>query len=135
MFRLVGDNIHIWCIGQTESVRLSFFDTELEHIHRFVQGVRQEEHSLCIIPAREMVLSKPRMSRLKGQLAKYVRKNNRGRELFRQVSTNLQDGLWFPGAEDYLPPFDLESPISNTRHSQILCIEPNKCANLGRMAF
>ncbi len=52
MFRLTGDNIHIWCVGHAESVRLSFFDTELEHIHRFVDGIRQEEKTLSIVPAR-----------------------------------------------------------------------------------
>ena len=128
IFRHTGDNIHIWGVGESEPIRLSFFDTELEHIHRFRDGNRISESQITILPAREMALSPDRLQTLKRNLVQYVRKHGRGRELFRQISGNFQDGIWFPGAEDYLPSLcKLVNPALTMSDASLLFINPSKC--------
>ena len=128
IFRHTGDNLHIWGVGESEPIRLSFFDTELEHIHRFRDGNRISESQITILPAREMALSPDRLQTLKRNLVQYVRKHGRGRELFRQISGNFQDGIWFPGAEDYLPSLcKLVNPSLIMSDARLLFINPSKC--------
>ncbi len=127
MFRVNGDSIHIWCIGEPEPVRLTFFDDELEHIHRFRDNNRMTESSLSILPARELVLTPNRFQQLKRNLTRFVQEHRRGRETFRQITGNLQDGIWFSGVEDYLShAFDLESPIAGLTSQQIILLEPKR---------
>ena len=111
MFKVTGESIHIWCIGETEPVRLNFFDNELEHIHRFIDNKRLSETRIDILPARELILTDNRLELVKRKMTQFIRVQKRGRETYRQVIGNLQDGIWFPGAEDYLPyTFTLQHP-------------------------
>ena len=128
MFKLLGDTIHIWPIGETEPIRLSFFDEELEHIHRFVDDTRHSQHTIDILPARELVLQPKQFQHLKTNMMQFVRSHNRGRETFRQITGNLQDGIWFPGAEDYLAyAFDLQSPIQSLSSQSLIVLNPEAC--------
>ena len=128
MFKVLGDTIHIWPIGETEPVRLSFFDDELEHIHRFVDGARLSQQTICILPARELVLEPKQFRKLKTGMMQFVRRHNRGRETFRQITGNLQDGIWFPGAEDYLAyAFDLLSPVHDLPANSLIVYHPKEC--------
>lgn len=128
MFKQIGDTIHIWCIGETEPVRLTFFDEELEHIHRFVDGERLSQTCIEILPARELVLEPTQLRNLKTGMMRFIRKEGRGRETFRQITGNLQDGIWFPGAEDYLAyAFDLTSPIAELSEQSLIILDPPKC--------
>ena len=128
MFKLLGDTIHIWPIGETEPVRLSFFDDELEHIHRFVDDTRLSQDTIAILPARELVLHPKQFRNLKTGMMQFVRRNERGRETFRQITGNLQDGIWFPGAEDYLAyAFDLVSPVQEQPAQSLIVYHPQEC--------
>ena len=58
----------------------------------------------------------------------FVRTNGRGRETFRQITGNLQDGIWFPGAEDYLAyAFDLRSIIHTLTKQSLIVYHPDEC--------
>ena len=128
MFKQLGDTIHIWCIGENEPVRLTFFDEELEHIHRFIDGERLSQTCIAIFPARELVLEPTQLRNLKTGMMRFIRKEGRGRETFRQITGNLQDGIWFPGAEDYLAyAFDLLSPIVELTEQSLIILDPPKC--------
>ena len=128
MFKLLGDTIHIWPIGETEPIRLSFFDEELEHIHRFVDDTRYSQQTIDILPARELVLQPKQFQHLKTNMMQFVRSHNRGRETFRQITGNLHDGIWFPGAEDYLSyAFDLQSPIQSLPSQSLIVVNPTGC--------
>ena len=52
-----GDSIRIWGVGEEYPVRLSFFDTELEAIHRFLGNERQSLEQMTLLPAREIVIN------------------------------------------------------------------------------
>ena len=122
---MLGDTIHIWPIGETEPVRLSFFDDELEHIHRFIDDKRESQRTIDILPARELVLEPKQLRNLKPRMMQFVRQHGRGRETFRQITGNLQDGIWFPGAEDYLAyAFDLLSPIHTLTKRSLIVYHP-----------
>ena len=129
MFKRLGDTIHIWPIGETEPVRISFFDDDLEHIHRFVNGDRQSQQTIDILPARELVLKPEQLRKLKAEMIQFVRSKGRGRETFRQITGNLQDGIWFPGAEDYLAyAFELRSPLHTLTSKSLIVYDPHECA-------
>lgn len=133
MFKVLGDTIHIWPIGETEPVRLSFFDDELEHIHRFIDDTRHSQRTILILPARELILQPEQFQHLKTGMMQFVRQHGRGRETFRQVTGNLQDGIWFPGAEDYLAyAFDLLSPIHDLPSNSLIVYHPKECFTQSR---
>ena len=128
MFKITGESIHIWGIGETEPVRLNFFDNELEHIHRFVDNKRLSEDHIDILPARELILTDNRLDLVKRKMTQFIRVQKRGRETYRQVIGNLQDGIWFPGAEDYLPyTFTLQHPTHDLDSTDIIVSNPTAC--------
>ena len=59
-------------MGETEPVRLSFFDDELEHIHRFIEDKRESQQTIDILPARELVLEPTQLHNLKTRMMQFV---------------------------------------------------------------
>ena len=61
-------------------------------------------------------------------MTQFIRVQKRGRETYRQVIGNLQDGIWFPGAEDYLPyTFTLQHPTQGLDTRNIIVSNPKRC--------
>ena len=102
-FRSNGDTLHIWPIGSKQPFRLSFFDEEIEAIHSFENNHRSEHQTIVILPAREAVLLPTNRSRFSKLSFSFIRQQGYGRDLRRQILSNFENGIWFPGAEDYLP--------------------------------
>jgi len=121
--RLQGDTLHIWPIGNPVPIRLSFFDTELEAIHSFTKNERLTHQQITILPAREAVINKEALIRLSKSTITYIRSKGHGRERRRHLLSSFENGLWQPGAEDYLPAlFELQPRACN-----YLLIEPSDC--------
>ena len=109
-----GDSIRIWGVGEEHPVRLSFFDTELEAIHRFVGKERQSLEQITLLPAREIVINAQTTKKLSSHLIQKVKETGKGRALRRRILHDFDHGLWFPGAEEYLPALlDLEDIQQN----------------------
>ncbi len=134
MFKSMGDSIHIWCVGETEPVRLSFFDDELENIDRFIENEKHSQNKIQILPARELVLNSDQLQKIRRGTGGFVREQGRGRETMRQVIGNLKDGIWFPCAEDYLAyAFDVQSPTDVDDDCKISIFNPAECTKQADM--
>ena len=129
-FHHIGDSLHIWNIGETEAIRLSFFDIELEHIHRFAKDTKKEENHCTILPARELVLHPQAVARLHENVQNFVQEKGHGRALLRRIMQDFTDGIWFPGADEYLPSaWNLVNPRTEVPH-QFISIDGNRCAGI-----
>ena len=123
-----GDVVDVWPPGEPAPVRLLFFDDEIEEIRRLdPSGRRRSEpvESVRILPAREALISDAALARAAEQTALAVDEMGDGHALRRRVLTELKAGLWFPGAEDYLPALHaLVEPLSLV--AQVVVIEPTE---------
>lgn len=129
-FSARGDVVDVWPTGESAPIRLLFFDDELEEIRRLdPSGRRRSEpiESVRILPAREALISDAALSRAAEQTALAVDEIGDGHVLRRRVLTELKAGLWFPGAEDYLPALHaLVAPLSMAE--RVVVIEPSEVA-------
>ena len=117
-----GDAIRIWAIGEKYPLRLSFFDTELEAIHRFVGNKREELSEILVLPAREVILNDVTLQKLSRHLIQVIKETGKGRERRRRILHDFNHGLWFPGAEEYLPALFQLLDI----HENIILLEPDR---------
>ena len=122
-FHHQGDSIRVWALGEEHPVRLSFFDTELENIHRFIGKERESLSEILILPAREMILNEQSLQKLSRHLIQMIKETGKGRELRRRIMHDFNHGLWFPGAEEYLPAlFELQDIEAN-----LIVLQPKSC--------
>jgi transcription-repair coupling factor (superfamily II helicase) len=123
-----GDVVDLWPTGEPAPVRLLFFDDEIEEIRRLDPSVRRRSESLesiRILPAREALISDAALERASEQTALAVDAMGDGHALRRRVLTELKAGLWFPGAEDYLPALhELVEPLSLVE--RVVVVEPSE---------
>lgn len=121
-----GDVVDVWPTGEPAPVRLLFFDDEIEEIRRLDPNIRRRSESIesvRILPAREALISDAALARASEQTALAVDALGDGHALRRRVLTELKAGLWFPGAEDYLPALHpLVEPLSLME--RVVVIEP-----------
>ncbi|RME26843.1 MAG: transcription-repair coupling factor [Deltaproteobacteria bacterium] len=99
-----GGVVDIWSPG-APPVRLDFFDDELDEIrvlHPEVQRSGEPLSRTRILPAREAVVSDDAVSRASARMAEAVDVMGGGHGTRRRVLADLRQGLWFPGAEDFL---------------------------------
>ncbi len=99
-----GGIVDVWSPG-SGPVRLDFFDEELDEIrvlHPEVQRSGEKRASVRILPAREAVVSEQAVSRASARMAEAVDAMGGGHGTRRRVLGDLRQGLWFPGAEDFL---------------------------------
>jgi len=100
-----GAVIDLWPIASPYPVRIEFFDDEVESIRRLdpqAQRSDQEIPSVIIPPAREAVPTEEALRRLSGHTQEMIDEMGGGQTTRRSALQDLRQGLWFPGAEDYL---------------------------------
>jgi transcription-repair coupling factor (superfamily II helicase) len=124
-----GDVIDIWPPGQSAPIRISLFDTEVESIRRVEPGARTslgELSELTLLPAREAVVTEAALKRASAQTMKAVDAMGGGQQTRRAVLRELREGLWFPGAEDYLSALHpVVDPLSYIRRGRgVVVVEP-----------
>jgi len=104
-----GDVLDVWAPGGAETgggpLRLDFFDQEIEELRELLpasqrSGARRARATL--IPAREAIISPEALARASAHMAEAVDRLGGGQATRRRVLAELKEGLWFPGAEDYL---------------------------------
>ena len=129
-----GDTLLIWPNGKKHPYRISFFDEEVESIHLLSPNSHSKlssVSSIAIIPCKEAIVTPRSLQKLGRTLHRSVRKHPQKREEATRVRTELGQGFWFPGAEDYLPLlWDLQSPLQEAK--TIFLLSPaeikDKCA-------
>ncbi|NOY25659.1 MAG: transcription-repair coupling factor [Oligoflexia bacterium] len=99
-----GGILDIWSPG-SPPLRLDFFDDELEELRTFdPQTMRSGERlpRARLLPARETVVTPDALSRASAHTAQAVDRMGGGQATRRRILADLREGLWFPGAEDFL---------------------------------
>ena len=105
-----GGVIDVWPAGSDLPVRIERFDDEIEAIRSWdPEGQRKgrEQKSVTLLPMREGVLTAETAERAAAwtQTVMHERAEEAPELLrtWRRVVEQLRDGVWFSGAEDYLP--------------------------------
>ena len=122
-----GGTVDIWPTGAARPLRISFFDDEIEEIRPFDPRKRSKHAALPrieVLPAREAIVTPAALARAAEQTGLAVDRMADGHATRRRVLSELREGLWFPGAEDYLPALhELVDPLSYVE--QVLVVEPD----------
>ncbi len=121
-----GGLTDIWPTGADAPVRVEWFDEEVASIRTFDPASQRsgaKRDHVRVLPAREAVLDAETAERA----AAYIHALGSERELppgeRRRVLQDLRNGVWFPGAEDYLPALlDLAPP---TPAAPLWIVEPD----------
>lgn len=101
-----GDTVDVWPNGAPRPLRISFFDDEIEEIRPFDPRRRSRHAPLPrveILPAREAIVTPEALVHAAEETGHAVDALGGGHATRRRVLSALREGLWFPGAEDYLP--------------------------------
>lgn len=100
-----GGVVDLWPTGHERPVRIEFFDDEIEGMRALDPRTRRGAEavpSLRVLPAREAVVTPDALSRATEVTVQAVGQMGGGQQTRRAVLRELKEGLWFPGAEDYL---------------------------------
>ncbi len=119
-FSARGELIDLWPAGRNEPFRVGLFDEEIEDIRpldpRSGRSSGKPLARLRVLPSREALLTPAALSRAAERLMAGVEAAGGGQKRRRRVLEDLREGLWFPGAEDYLPALHpLVSPLGYAR--------------------
>jgi len=127
-----GAVVDIWPTGAAKPSRIELFDDEVEDIRVLdpqTQRSTTARPSLRIPPAREAVPTSEALSRAAAQTASVVDELGAGHGTRRKALGDLRSGLWFPGAEDYLPA--LHALVCPTRHAQkLVVVDPDEVSRV-----
>jgi transcription-repair coupling factor (superfamily II helicase) len=100
-----GAVIDLWPTGAKQPVRIELFDDEVEEIRTLDPDSQRSIapiSSVSIPPAREAVPTESALSRLSTHTQEMIDELGGGQTTRRSALQDLRQGLWFPGAEDYL---------------------------------
>ena len=112
-----GEVLDIWPSDREQPVRIELYDDEIEDIRPLDPATQRSAgaglQGLRLLPAREGLLTPEALTRASELLARGVDETGAGHAVRRRVLSDLREGLWFPGAEDYLPALHaLVAPLS-----------------------
>ena len=112
-----GDLVDVWPSGRDQPVRIELFDDEIEDMRELDPATQRSGarslQRLRVLPAREALITASAISRASERLANAVDVAGTGQRTRRRALSDLREGLWFPGAEDYLPALHgLVAPLS-----------------------
>jgi transcription-repair coupling factor (superfamily II helicase) len=130
-----GSVIDLWPTGAPHLLRVELFDDEVESVHALDPQTRRSLGKLqevSILPAREAVVGPEALRRAAAQTLGVVEAGAGGHLVRQRVLADLQRGLWFPAAEDYLCAlYALCSPIEVAAEGGALVViaEPAELAS------
>ena len=100
-----GGVVDVWPAGRAHPLRIEFFDDEIESMARMDAHsgrAREPIDAELLLPAREAVVSEAALKRAGEYTLEVVDQRGSGQVRRRKLLADLKQGLWFPGAEDYL---------------------------------
>ena len=132
-----GGNVDVWPAGADGPVRLDLFDDEVESIspfdpdsqrlraRRLADGTRQavRMERVQLLPAREAVLDEASAARAAAYLHALATETG-ATASYRRVIQDLRSGVWFPGAEEYLPALEALEVVPVVR--PLFVVEPER---------
>ncbi|MEC7948295.1 MAG: CarD family transcriptional regulator, partial [Myxococcota bacterium] len=130
-----GGVVDVWPTGHVQPVRIEFFDDEIESMRALDPQTRRGTDAvsaLTVLPAREAVVTSQALSRASELTVRAVGQMGGGQQTRRAVLRELREGLWFPGAEDYLAALHpVVDPL--TFIDDVVLLEPDRIeSELGR---
>ncbi len=130
-----GEVLDLWPAGAPEPVRLEYFDDEIDALNGMNPETRRGTgpyDEVEVLPAREAVVTEAALSRAKGRTMAAVDRLGSGHMRRRRLLKELKEGLWFPGAEDYLgalhPVEPLHARLSALGLGRVVIVEPRELA-------
>ena len=102
---LRGGVFDVWPAGQPHPLRIEFFDDEIESMawmDAHTGRGREPADDATILPAREAVVTEGALKRAADHMLTAVDTSGSGQVRRRKLLADFKEGLWFPGAEDYL---------------------------------
>ncbi len=123
-----GAVVDLWPVGAQMPTRIELFDDLVEDIRVLDPETQRSTGSveaLRIPPAREAVPTAEALSRAGAQTAAVVDELGGGHTTRRRALEELRGGLWFPGAEDYLPA--LHALVGPAQHAKmVVVVDPDE---------
>ena len=101
-----GDTLLIWPNGASNPYRICFFDDEVESIHILSTKSHSKISStteISILPCKEAIITPHSLQRLRRAFQQQLLSGTQQKEEISRILQDLEQGFWFPGAEDYLP--------------------------------
>jgi len=129
-----GAVIDLWPTGATGPVRIELFDDEIEEIRSLDPASQRSIESVPSVeipPAREAVPTEEALRRLSTHTQEMIDEMGGGQTTRRSTLQDLRQGLWFPGAEDYLGAMWSLVPLWELAE-QVITIDPEEV--MGRLA-
>jgi transcription-repair coupling factor (superfamily II helicase) len=122
-----GGLVDLWPPGHRRPVRIELDDTTVEELRELDPQTGRSVGRIDrvnLLPAREGVVDAAALERAAATLAAGVDALGFGHATRRRVLEELRAGLWFPGAEDYLPALH---PLVDVRSyaSRVLIVDRN----------
>ncbi len=128
-----GEVVDLWPAGSPTPVRLEYFDDEIDALNGMDPETRRGTGPLdevWVLPAREAVVTPAALSRAAEQTMRAVDHIGAGHMRRRRLLKELKEGLWFPGAEDYLPALHPVQPIhdrfARLPPGRVLVVDPRE---------
>ena len=109
-----GGILDLWPIGATAPVRLEWFDDEIASIRTFDPRTQKGGTRLAeirVLAAREATLDPAAAERAAAYLHTLGAERPLPPSERKRILQDLRNGVWFPGAEDYLPALGEVAPL------------------------
>jgi transcription-repair coupling factor (superfamily II helicase) len=130
-----GEVLDLWPAGAPEPVRLEYFDDEIDALNGMNPETRRGTGPLDeveVLPAREAVVTEAALQRAKGRTMAALDRMGAGHMRRRRLLKELKEGLWFPGAEDYLgalhPVVPLHERLAALPPGRLFVVDPRELA-------
>ena len=126
-----GGVVDLWPIGLDHPVRIEYFDDEIESIFAMDPESRRGSgrvSEVVVLPAKEALVSPEGLARAMELTNHAVHHMGGGQATRRRVLQELKSGIWFPGAEDYLPALHEVVPLLSYvgGPEQVVVVEPRR---------
>lgn len=124
-----GDAIRLWPISGSAPIQLSFFDNELDGISSLDPKTHQAQSnhkSIVISPARELPLRPSAIKNAEAHTLLQVTEHNLSESNRNRAIRDFKQGIWFPGAEDYISACYKLSWLLD-QCSDVILYQPQQC--------
>ena len=121
-----GGITDIWPTGAAAPVRIEWFDEEIASIRSFDPATQRgttKRESVRVLPAREATLDAATAERAAAYIHALAKERDIPPTERRRVLQDLRNGVWFPGAEDYLPALMDLAPVAPA--APLYVVEPD----------
>jgi transcription-repair coupling factor (superfamily II helicase) len=121
-----GGITDLWAATATEPTRIEWFDDEIASIRAFDPATQKgtgARSTIRVLPAREAALTPENAERAAAYLHTLASERDVPPAERRRILHDLRAGVWFPGAEDYLPA--LQDVVPPTPGAPLWVVEPD----------